>query len=361
MLTTIIDKITIMSNTTIFHPAYSLRKILKKSGMTQEELALRLNMSEKHLSEILNEKKSVTTETALKLEQVFWGGASFWINLQARYDEMMARQAAEENIKFQIPFLDRFKECYRDLVSLNLCKKTTDKGEKVSQLLSFFGVTSLANVGPVSQIAFRKSSTHTSYESVAAWLRVGEMNAEKREVKEFSADKLRGSLVRIRNLTQDMERFEKGLLEIWNDCGVKILFVTHFTHAPVSGAARWIGGSPVVQLSDMGKKYDRLIFTLFHEFGHLLLHSGESFIDEKVGVEHAVKKELEADQFAQNLLIPREFNFLDRFNQISASEKNVIEFAKEVGVHVAVVVWRIQRESGNYRFMTHLLPKIEIQ
>lgn len=60
-----------MSHTTVFHPARSLRKILDRSGMTQEELALRLNMSEKHLSEILNEKKSVTTETALKLEQVF--------------------------------------------------------------------------------------------------------------------------------------------------------------------------------------------------------------------------------------------------------------------------------------------------
>lgn len=127
---------------------------------------------------------------------------------------MIARQATEENIRSQIPFLDRFKECYKDLVALGLCRKTADKGERVSQLLSFFGVTSLANVGPVSQIAFRKSSTHTSYESVAAWLRVGEMNAEKIAVKPFDADRLRDSLVRIRHLTQDLEGFEKGLLEI---------------------------------------------------------------------------------------------------------------------------------------------------
>ncbi len=59
-----------MSTTTI-HPAYSLRKIIDRSGMTQQEVALRLDMSEKHLSEILNEKKGITTETALKLEQIF--------------------------------------------------------------------------------------------------------------------------------------------------------------------------------------------------------------------------------------------------------------------------------------------------
>jgi len=46
-----------MNKIIIIHPAQSLRKLIEKSDMTQQEVALRLNMSEKHLSEILNEKK----------------------------------------------------------------------------------------------------------------------------------------------------------------------------------------------------------------------------------------------------------------------------------------------------------------
>lgn len=93
----------------------------------------------------------------------------------------------------------------------------------------------------------------------------------------FDAEKLRTALTNIRNITQDGNSFLKNLFEIGKECGVKFIFVTHFKHAPVNGAARWIDGYPVVQLSDMGKKYDRVIFTLFHELGHILLHTNESF------------------------------------------------------------------------------------
>lgn len=349
-------------NTTIIHPAYSLRKVIDRSGMTQQEVALRLDMSEKHLSEILNEKKAITTETALKLEKIFWGNASFWINLQARYDEMTARKSIEESIQDQIPLLDTFKDCYADLIQLGYCKKTKDAIEKVSELLSFFNVTSLMNVRAAFQVAFRKSSKiAVSNESVAAWLRVWEIKATELSVDEFNADKLRASLTRIRNITQDGHTFLKNLFEIGNECGVKFVFVTHFKHAPVNGAARWIDGCPIVQLSDMGKKYDRVIFTLFHELWHILLHSNESFFDEKVGSEYAVEKELEADRFAQECVIPKEYNFSARLPELVQSEQKTVMFAKEVGVDVSVIVWRMQRELNDYTIFHRLLTKVEIQ
>jgi hypothetical protein len=47
-------------------------------------------------------------------------------------------------------------------------------------LLTFFEATSLAKVGQISQVAFRKSSKHViSDESVASWLRVGELMAKE--------------------------------------------------------------------------------------------------------------------------------------------------------------------------------------
>jgi HTH-type transcriptional regulator/antitoxin HigA len=59
------------ANPIIIHPSFTLKKLIDRSGKTQQEIALRLDMSEKHLSEILNSKKNITPETALKLEQVF--------------------------------------------------------------------------------------------------------------------------------------------------------------------------------------------------------------------------------------------------------------------------------------------------
>ncbi len=86
---------------------------------------------------------------------------------------MNARKSIEESMQDQIHLLDAFKDCYADLILLGFCKKTKDKIEKVSELLSFFNVTSLTNVRAAFQVAFRKSSrSAVSNESVAAWLRV---------------------------------------------------------------------------------------------------------------------------------------------------------------------------------------------
>jgi len=57
----------------------------------------------------------------------------------------------------------------------------------------------------------------------------------------------------------------------------------------------------------MRKNFDTIIFTLFHELGHVILHQGESFLDETVGDASTNKKEKEADDFAQKTLIPEHF------------------------------------------------------
>ncbi|EKE30229.1 MAG: hypothetical protein ACD_2C00021G0002 [uncultured bacterium (gcode 4)] len=350
-----------MSTTTIYHPAITLRKIITNTWMSQQEVALRLNMSEKHLSEILNEKKSITPETALKLEQVFWWKASFWINLQSKYDEMEARAEMEDKKKSQIVLLDKFKDCYKDLVLLGYCKKTNNKEEKVSELLSFFGVSSLFNVWPVSQVAFRKSAKHfVSNESIAAWLRIWEKRSETVEVNKFNSEILRSNLETIRNITQDISSFWNNLIEIWKICWIKFVFSTKFTHAPINWATRWIDGVPVVQLSDRRKSYDTIIFTLFHELWHVLLHSGESFLDEHVWTLTTEIKEMEADRFAQESVIPSKFSFEQRFQEITKNEKSIIDFAKEVWVDVSAIVGRIQKELNDYRFMYHLLKKVEM-
>jgi plasmid maintenance system antidote protein VapI len=49
----------------------SLKDILESEYMTQKELSLRTEISEKHLSNIIKAKASITPDTALKLEKVF--------------------------------------------------------------------------------------------------------------------------------------------------------------------------------------------------------------------------------------------------------------------------------------------------
>ena len=66
-------------------PGIHIREEIEKRGWSVEEFADRLCMSSKHVSEILNDKKPVTIETARALSLVFGTSAQFWMNLYTNY------------------------------------------------------------------------------------------------------------------------------------------------------------------------------------------------------------------------------------------------------------------------------------
>lgn len=60
-------------------------------GMNQKELAARLDITPKHLSNIINGNAPITYDTALKLERVIGPSAEFWMNLETNYQLTKAR------------------------------------------------------------------------------------------------------------------------------------------------------------------------------------------------------------------------------------------------------------------------------
>ncbi|PZQ96354.1 MAG: addiction module antidote protein, HigA family, partial [Flavobacterium psychrophilum] len=69
------------------HPGAILREdILKEMNLTITKAAQDLKVSRKQLSEIVNETAAISAEMALRLEKGFGVEASFWLDLQAKYD-----------------------------------------------------------------------------------------------------------------------------------------------------------------------------------------------------------------------------------------------------------------------------------
>ncbi|MCK4415369.1 MAG: HigA family addiction module antidote protein [Candidatus Eisenbacteria sp.] len=69
------------------HPGEMLlEEFLKPLGMTQTDLAARLGISFPRLNEIINGRRGVTPDTALRLEKVLGMSAQFWLGLQQDWD-----------------------------------------------------------------------------------------------------------------------------------------------------------------------------------------------------------------------------------------------------------------------------------
>ena len=74
------------------HPGETLREDLDALGMSAAELARRIDVPVNRVTEILNGRRSVTGDTALRLGHFFGTSGEFWLNLQELYELRRAEQ-----------------------------------------------------------------------------------------------------------------------------------------------------------------------------------------------------------------------------------------------------------------------------
>ena len=88
------------------HPGEHLAKELKELEMSAAELARRLHVPTNRITEILNGRRAITGDTALRLGHFFGTSPEFWLNLQSLYEIRQAQRKAGKSIK-TLPTLRR--------------------------------------------------------------------------------------------------------------------------------------------------------------------------------------------------------------------------------------------------------------
>jgi Zn-dependent peptidase ImmA (M78 family) len=193
--------------------------------------------------------------------------------------------------------------------------------------------------------SFRKSTIHaTTLASVAAWLRIGELGLYKLQLPEYNKETFKENLGKVKEWIKDQpEDFPLRLQQLCAAAGVGLIYTPSLSKAPISGATRWVGGRPLIQLTDRYKWNDQFWFTFFHEVGHVLLHGKkEVFLEDLEGYEEDMEKEGEANDFAGNYLLPDSF-LKELKDEGEITEQEVRRIARVFGTHPGIVVGRLQR------------------
>lgn len=68
------------------HPGRILKREMVARGLSANKLSLALRVPSGRITQIINGKRCISPETALRLARYFGNSAQFWINLQSRYD-----------------------------------------------------------------------------------------------------------------------------------------------------------------------------------------------------------------------------------------------------------------------------------
>ncbi len=339
-------------------PGETIKEIISELNMQQKELATRLGTSTKHLSLVLNGKAEISRDFAEKLEYVLGLEAIFWLQLENEYRESLKKitpptiSENEELIARDIP--------YAELAKAGFVQTTKKIIEKILNLRSFFGVSDL-NLIPQVNAAFRKANiTNESKYSLAAWIRIAEIQAKDIKTDKINRKKLIKLLPRIRELTQlNPEAFYSELVELLSSCGIALVLANHLSGTGIHGVT-FVNNKKnklIIQLSVRRKFADTFWFTLFHEIAHIVTDESETF--SYLDCDEETEKEM--DRVAGEILIPKE-KYEYFINNYNYNNYLLIEnFANKITIHPCILVGRLQHDKYiSYSTFSNKKPKFKI-
>lgn len=79
-----------------------MEEFLQPMGITQYRLAKDISVPQRRIGEIVQGKRGITADTALRLGRYFGMEPQFWLNLQSRFDLLRAEAELEDRLDKEV-------------------------------------------------------------------------------------------------------------------------------------------------------------------------------------------------------------------------------------------------------------------
>lgn len=345
-------------SSTAIPPGATIKMLIDEINMTQKELATRLNISEKHMTQVIKGDAEISRTLADALETVLGIDSIFWLNLENNYREALKKSSKpiifenEDTIAKEIP--------YAELAKRGFVEATRKAGERVVNLRRFFAVSDLNNI-PKLNVAYKKANTKKDNKyALLAWIRIAELQSQQVKTQKFSRKKLLEAIPFIKEITmRSTENFIYELTDLLAECGIALVLSNHLQGTGVHGVT-FLNSKKnklIIQLSVRRKSADIFWFTLFHELAHIIIDSTGSF--EYINCND--EEERLADRIASETLIPSERydDFINNYNYTNYLQ--IVDFSKKLTIHPCIVIGRLQYEKLlSYSTFQDKIPKFII-
>jgi HTH-type transcriptional regulator/antitoxin HigA len=223
--------------------------------------------------------------------------------------------------------------------------------------------TPASDVPHLAHVAKRASYDDISASQLAWLFRVRHI---AREMAGPSYNK--ATLERALNELREARRHIDGVRQVprlMYEAGVRFVVVENLPGGKIDGVCLWLDAmSPVIAMSLRFDRIDHFWFVLRHECAHVLHEHGRSAVIIDADLEERERDNLSederlADDESAEFCIPQAQmrSFYLRKNPLF-SERDVLAFAKKIGVHPGLVVGQLQRLTNRYDLLRRHLVKV---
>lgn len=351
-------------------PGEYLREWIEESGngISQKALADRMGVSRKLVNGILCGRDPITEETAIKLERVTGIPRDAWSRYEGKYREDLARIRDEEELGGHVDEISTKLGSYLRRMGATSATRR-DPGRMVADMLGFLGFGSYeAYADSRSSLmacvaTLKESNREIDPASLMVWKAAGERTDRMLRARSLTYDEaaLRALIPRLRaRVALSNDLMIPDVQEMLEGVGVVYQFVSAPDSFPLHGITWWTdNGVPVIQQTGRRKKDGFLIWTLFHEIGHILTDGRRSIrVDSDSEGGNGGQDERAANSFARKTLFGQ--GGLGNFHGLTTSQ-SIKEAARVVGVCPGVAVVEMHRKRMlDYKSGNDLLSDIDI-
>jgi HTH-type transcriptional regulator / antitoxin HigA len=327
-------------------PGATVLDLMRERNVPVGELAHAINKDPLSISRLLFGVEPLTLDWAEGLSDALGASSEFWLRREELYRADLKRLC---DIATAVQAEEWLRELpTKDMVKFGWIEQGASAQEAALNACAFFGVSTTDAFQKKykelqSNYAYRTSTKFEARPSaIAAWLRQGEIAAAAIDCANWSSEKLSASLADVRALTREKDpsvflpKLERTLAE----CGVAAVVARAPDGCRASGATRFLTPDrAILQLSFRYLADDQFWFTVFHEIGHLLLHTHDELFLE--GLDSRNKQaEDEADNFALNALFANVG--VEALDLVDDSKFDIVRLARRAGIAPGIVVGQLQ-------------------
>ncbi|MGA8611756.1 MAG: XRE family transcriptional regulator [Xanthobacteraceae bacterium] len=321
-------------------------------GLTQKDVALRLNMKEQQVQRYEKEHyASASLERLVEIADAL--GLVFQL-------ELTLEQPNTNHTKQSRPNVDLSKlpnKAIKDRGWLKSINPDVSKSD-LSSVLEAFIAPAVSNLTPALLRQGKRLNADLDDYALLAWKAriIWKARHEGRSIGAPNFSDL-SWLSTFKEFTYQ-ERGPALAVEYLRSKGILVLFEGHLPKTQLDGAALLVDDRIfTIALTLRHDRLDNFWFVLLHEVGHIIRHreSGlrAGFFDNDE-VEAVDKLEQEADEFAKSTLLPAEL-WLSSLIRFTQSEEQIVEFAKENHISAAIIAGWIRRERTDYTIFKDLV------
>ncbi len=337
------------------HPGVYLNEMLENKGLSQRDLASKIDIAHSLLNNILKGNRNINVNIALSLEVIGFNDADFWLTAQKDYSLHEAK--SDRKLLKKSNSIKSWNELAK-IVPIAFFRKQDldiDSSEDIDKIYSIYNVNDYSSlkekIEAFNPKYFRKSSKFSeNRNNVFAWSQLAKYKAQKEKVAVFDPSNENLLLEELKKCFYKNDRTLFKTKKILNKYGIKFFVLDRPSETPVDGKSFLSGENPTIILSLKYKRLDNFAFTIMHELGHVFLHlTNPKFKDSNFFINSSNSKiEFAADTYASDNLI--DSSLWDDFILLNQefTDDIILKFSKKTKVHPGIIRGRVCFEDNEY-------------